>query len=300
MIRTLREERGREKMEANNAAHKRADVAKASRNRAARSASPSLASASAGASGVEEQVAGGPGGGGGGGGAGTALAAAALSTAEQHRDRLLGYQATSARRTRIIDEAADFETPTAGLSPWASPQERALQLKRQQRVLREQAWQARPEYEKRTMVVAIDLAGRKVVKEMRRVERPADEEDGDEGPEEVEEEEEEGPGAGAEGHGGYGLSSSSASVGQRNGGAFSRNPLLGGLVRPRYPTSKAEEGGRASEGEASQRRDGVGGEGRADDRRAPLGKWRRVQDDFGDNERVILDGGFGADDPIVA
>jgi hypothetical protein len=238
---------------------------------------------------------------------------AALSAAEQHRDRLLGYQATSARRTRIIDEAADFETPTAGLSPWASPQERALQLKRQQRVLREQAWQARPEYEKRTMVVAIDLAGRKVVKEMRRVERPADEEDNGEDPEE-EEEEEEGPDTDAEGHGGYGLPPSS-SVGQRSdgrgeadggrgggngGGAFSRNPLLGGLVRPKYPASKVEEAGRASEGEASHRRDGVDGEGRADDRRAPLGKWRRVQDDFGDNERVILDGGFGADDPIVA
>ena len=47
---------------------------------------------------------------------------------------------------------------------WASPAERAQQLKRQQEVLREMEWNAKPEYEKRRVVASIDLQGRKVVR----------------------------------------------------------------------------------------------------------------------------------------
>jgi hypothetical protein len=104
-----------------------------------------------------------------------------LAAAKLHRDKLLVYQAQNARRTRIIDEAADFETPTSGQSMWSSPQERAMQLKRQQKVLREQEWNARPEWEKRRVVVSVDLVGGKVVRRMADVERPdGGEEEGEE------------------------------------------------------------------------------------------------------------------------
>ena len=178
MIRTLREERGREKMEANNTSHRRADISKTPRAFASSSATP-----------------------------------ASLSAAQQHRDKLLSFQEASTRRTRIIDEAADFETPSSGLSMWATPQERALQLKRQQKVLREQEWDAKPEYEKRRTVVSIDLAGRKVVKQMKNIERP----DSDEGEPEVRRD----------------PSSSDMAA-----GPFAQNPLLGDLIKPTYPSSK--------------------------------------------------------------
>ena len=64
--------------------------------------------------------------------------------AKAHRDKLLGFQANNARRTQIHDEAADFDIPTSGTNMWASPAERAKQLKQQQKVLREMEWNARP------------------------------------------------------------------------------------------------------------------------------------------------------------
>ena len=45
---------------------------------------------------------------------------------------LLSFQDNGAERTKIIDNAADFEAPLGG-SLWATPLERALQLKRQQK-----------------------------------------------------------------------------------------------------------------------------------------------------------------------
>jgi len=57
--------------------------------------------------------------------------------------------------------------------------------------------------------------------------------------------------------------------GSANGGAFSRNPLLGALIRP---TIQIEGKGKGKGGERKQ-------------------AWRRVQDDNDDNEQWILDGG---------
>lgn len=193
----------------------------------------------------------------------------AANKARLHRDKLLTFQAQNAKRTHVIDEAADFETPSAGQSMWTSPVERAAQLKRQQRVLREQEWNARPEWERRRVVVSVDLVGGKVVRRMGKVERPK-EEDGkaDEGIEEVLEEDKGGTRTGT--------------------GAFGRNPLLGGLIRPVWRAVDGEEG------KEKGREGGV--EGGRDDRDAG-GKghrgvmWRRVQDDDGDNEAWILDGG---------
>lgn len=183
---------------------------------------------------------------------------ASLSAAEQHRDKLLSFQETSARRTRIIDEAADFETPSSGLSMWATPQERALQLKRQQKMLREQEWNAKPEYEKRRAVVSIDLVGGKVVKKMGHIERPPDSDDEEATP-----------------------SVEPSSSSDTPSGSFTQNPLLGNLTRPVYPSSTESEP--VALGQASLN--------------ARSMTWRRVQDDHDDNERVILDGGiYGQDD----
>ncbi|KAI9731610.1 MAG: hypothetical protein M1818_007740 [Claussenomyces sp. TS43310] len=199
-----------------------------------------------------------------------AAAAAAMQQAQQHRDRLLGFQAQNARRTTVRDEVSDFETPDAGTSMWASVEERAAQLRHQQAVLREQQWNARPEYERRREVVSIDLQGRRVVRRLENVDRPTD----------VDETEAD---AGAD-EGGDTLLPLTASSGNRGGsasgsgtgtgagtGTFGRNPLLAGLIKPVYhPSGKGKEVG-------------------MDEPRKTA--WRRVQDDYDDNEGVILDGG---------
>ncbi|EOD52395.1 putative c2hc5 finger protein [Neofusicoccum parvum UCRNP2] len=246
MVRILREERGREKMSANNAAQKRADVAAPGKPRhmtgaaflASATATPTSSSAASSESEGERK----------------------LKAAQLHRDKLLSFQANNAKRTRIFDEAADFDTPTSGTNMWASPQERALQLKRQQKILREQEWNARPEYEKRRVVASIDLAGGRIVRKMAAVERPESPvSDAD-----VEEmEEETGP-----------LHQPPQSRPSGGGGAFSKNPLLGGLIRPIAKVDGDESDGK--------------GKGREREKKT---LWRRVQDDNDDNEQWILDGG---------
>ncbi|KAF2446760.1 zf-C2HC5-domain-containing protein [Karstenula rhodostoma CBS 690.94] len=229
MVRVLREERGKEKMAANNAGQRRADVSLAPRPFSTpRSATPLSSNPGSDVESENER----------------------LAKAKQHRDKLLAYQAQNARRTHVHDEAADFETTHAGLSQWATPQERAMQLKKQQKALREQEWNARPEYEKRQVVASLNLVGGKIKKkfETKAMERPQTPESDDDLPE---------PAA---------LGSSSA---MSRGGAFSRNPLLGGLIRP---TIKTDTKGKGVEGEHKQ-------------------TWRRVQDDNDDNEQWILDGG---------
>ena len=232
MIDSLRQERGQEKMNLNNASHRRADLA--SQPRPFTNPTPPTSSKTADKT---------------------------LDLAKQHRDKLLAYQAENARRTHIIDEAADFETPTSGQSIWSSPVERAAQLKRQQKVLREQEWNAKPEYEKRKVVVSVDLVGGKAVRRMGTVEKPKDEE-GDDDMEAVTE------------HG-------NVAEGSSGGGAFSKNPLMGGLIRPVWKGKGTAEG-----------------EGDEDKENQPRkNMWRRVQDDDEDNEAWILDGGvYGGND----
>ncbi|KAK4152961.1 hypothetical protein C8A00DRAFT_44038 [Chaetomidium leptoderma] len=224
MIQELRAERGREKMAMDREAHKRAEVAAGTQKPFRRPF-------------VDKED---------------------LSVAEamalQHRDRLLGFQAQNAKRTTVRDEAADFDVADAG-GMWASAEERALALKKQQKLLRDMEWNAKPEYEKRQQVVSIDLLGKKVFKKTVKVERPAS-------PEEKERDD-----AG----GGSGLQTPT-DVSRGQGGAFSQNPLLGGLIRPVY-----EVKGKGPELEGRKDRST---------------RWRRVQDDLGDNEAVILDGGI--------
>lgn len=60
-----------------------------------------------------------------------------LLKAQERLETLLHYQATGAERSKIIDNASDFEMPgVSSGSMWLSPVERALQLKKQQKQLR--------------------------------------------------------------------------------------------------------------------------------------------------------------------
>ncbi|KAK2002984.1 zf-C2HC5-domain-containing protein [Colletotrichum falcatum] len=226
MIRELKAERGRERMAADREAHKRAEVSK----------TPAPFS--------QNKI------------------SDAEAKAREHRDKLLNFQSQNAKRTTVRDEAADFDVSGAmagsGGNMWSTPEERARELKRQQKILREMEWNARPEYEKRRQVVSIDVVGGKVVRKMAAVERPTtpDEEDAI-----VHEDSKEND---------Y-VSSRQQSGGGGGGGAFSRNPLLGGLIKPVWD----------AKGKGAQLA------GRKDKK----AQWRRVQDDLEDNEAVILDGG---------
>ena len=224
MLLSLREERGKEKMEFNNSSHRRADVASSPRP-------------------FSKDV--------------MDNANNSLAQARQHRDKLLNFQTENARRTHIIDEAADFETPSAGQSMWSSPMERAAQLKRQQKILREQEWNAKPEYEKRKMVVSVDIKGGKAVKRMTAVERTPDVDSGED----------------------TALANDAlADQGDPEKRAvFSKNPLMGGLIRPVWK-------GKDRKGETTARSE--------DKENGAKTSWRRVQDDDDDNEAWILDGGI--------
>ena len=131
-------------------------------------------------------------------------------------------------------------------------------------MLREQEWNAKPEYEKRKVVVSVDLVGGKAVRRMGTVEKPGDEEEVEGVVEAVAD---------------SGNATEGSSAG--GGGAFSKNPLMGGLIRPVWKGKGTAEG-----------------EGEEDKENQPRkNTWRRVQDDDDDNEAWILDGGvYGGND----
>jgi hypothetical protein len=227
MIRELRRERGEEKMALDASAQKKVEVSKKPAPFSTPKENSNLSPAEA----------------------------AALA----HRDKLLGFQAQNAKRTTVHDEAADFEIPSAGQNMWASPRERAKQLKVQQRVLAEQTWNALPEYEKRRQVVSIDVVKGKVVRRMAAVEKPsfAQESEGSEDED---------------------VGALNEVSGNQGGGTFSRNPLLGaGLIKPVWKANGKGKEIATGEDAVPQKM-----------------TWRRVQDDLDDNEGIILDGGaFG-------
>ncbi|KAG5923189.1 hypothetical protein E4U61_004139 [Claviceps capensis] len=239
MVRELKDERGREKMAVNAAAHRRAEVSK----KPVPFTQPRVSAPDSDNGSLSE----------------------AAVKAREHRDKLLAFQAQNAKRTIVRDEAADFDVSGAvsGLgSMWASPEERAKELKRQQKLMREMEWNAQPEYEKRQQVLSIDLVGGRVVRKMAAIERPVTPEDDNDGDAD---------------RGVYGNTSGHAppeSCG-RGGGAFSSNPLLGSLMRPVYEVKGKEKD--------------VGGMKSRQERRTG---WRRVQDDSEDNEHIILNGGI--------
>lgn len=125
-------------------------------------------------------------------------------------------------------------------------------------MLREQEWNAKPEFEKRRVVVSVDLVGGKVVRKMAEVERPSDV-DGEQ-----------------ESHSTFSPVGGNASTPNNDStgtGAFAKNPLLGALIRPTWKPQVEEEGDKEN---TKPTRNSA---------------WRRVQDDETDNEAWILDGG---------
>ncbi|KAL3466823.1 putative zinc finger motif, C2HC5-type-domain-containing protein [Aspergillus heterothallicus] len=177
-----------------------------------------------------------------------------LDAARAHRDKLLAFQAQNAKRTRVVDEAADFETPNVASTLWMTPSQRALALKKQQRIMREMEEKARPEWEKKKTIMSLDITGGRV----RKVYQAAPVESAPDTAQEDEETQD---------------LTYDAHAPRSGGEAFSRNPLLaaGGLMRPVW---KASEEKKVENKERKQ-------------------TWRRVQDDNDDdNEQWILDGGL--------
>ncbi|KAI9278336.1 putative zinc finger motif, C2HC5-type-domain-containing protein [Phascolomyces articulosus] len=81
--------------------------------------------------------------------------------AEAHKEKLLEFQRTSAKRTTVIDQATDFTLPSDQLNPWLTPQERALEMKKKQsnmkRLMRTTGDSSR------RRVISIDVSTRQVM-----------------------------------------------------------------------------------------------------------------------------------------
>jgi Putative zinc finger motif, C2HC5-type len=187
----------------------------------------------------------------------------AAARARAHRDKLLAFQRENVQRTKIHDEAADYDMSlTPGATQWMSPVQRATALKKQQKYMREMEEQNRPEWEKKRTVMSMSIKNGKLVKTFETIKAatPKDKE------EEIEHDEDtKGQPSGGLGAGGRGV--------------FSDNPLLasGKLIRPIWQAPEGESGKSRNDGESKRGRKDV---------------WRRVQDGYDDNEQWILDGGL--------
>jgi len=197
-------------------------------------------------------------------------ASSAAVRARAHRDKLLAFQRENAQRTRVYDEAADYDASLApGTTQWMSPVQRAAALKKQQRYLRELEEANRPEWEKRKTVMSMSIKNGKLVKTYAREKAPTGT-DRDDGAEDLEVDEE------ADVH--------ELSAGTK--GAFSRNPLLasGKFIRPIWKPQDTDGKGKGKGITADREMEST--------RTTQRSVWRRVQDDNEDNEEWILDGGL--------
>jgi hypothetical protein len=185
-------------------------------------------------------------------------ASGAAARARAHRDKLLTFQRENAQRTKVHDEAADYDMIlTPGVSQWMSPVQRAAALKKQQKYMREMEELSKPEWEKKKTVMSMRINEKgKLVKTYETVKAPM--------PTDLEHDD---------------INEAVATdpgISEDDGkkGALNDNPLLDGgiLVRPIW---KAPEGEKGKGREATFRQN----------------KWRRVQDDQED-ERWILNGGL--------
>ena len=237
MIRALKEERGQERMSAHNAA-----VSHSGKGTPAFGSSRGTPESSG-----DE-------------------ASTAAAKARAHRDKLLAYQRDNTQRTRVHDEAADYDmTVTPGATQWMSPVQRAVALKKQQKYLRELEEANKPEWEKKKTVMSMSIRNGKLVRTYERAKKDVAQES-----EETDDVED---------------SDGQASSGFQKSGGLSHNPLLsgGGLIRPIW---------RAAEGQKGEEKETEEGRGRAEDAMQRRQTWRRVQDENDDNEQWILDGGI--------
>ncbi|TQS35551.1 hypothetical protein Golomagni_04028 [Golovinomyces magnicellulatus] len=185
--------------------------------------------------------------------------------AQAHRDKLLSFQSQNTIRTTIRDEVTEFNTNESEVRRdmiWATPSERALALKTQQKLLQEIEWQARPEYDRKKIVVSLECVNGKVVKRIQKLERERDFDifQGENGvPEENSDE----------------SNGNEESLKNKAQQTFRNNPLLGKLIWPVW-TAKVDTITGKNEGEKT----------------CKINSWRRVQDDLEDNENLILDGGI--------
>lgn len=176
----------------------------------------------------------------------------AAEKARAHRDRLLEFQRENAQRTRVHDEAADFDmTAAPGATQWMSPVQRAAALKKQQKYLRELQEAKKPDWEKKKTILSVSIRNGKLIRTFETVKGAAVQENED--PEET-----------------AGQNEGEESISGQSGGGLSQNPLLsgGGLVRPIWKASDDPER-KGEERQNSGRRE----------------TWRRVQDD---HEDVLL------------
>ena len=81
----------------------------------------------------------------------------ALSSALAHKNKLLGFDRTAAKRTKVIDDESDYFS--ADSNRWLSPEERDARKKTEEkrRLMREEA--------KKKITITLDFAGRRVVTE---------------------------------------------------------------------------------------------------------------------------------------
>jgi hypothetical protein len=201
-------------------------------------------------------------------------ASSAAARARAHRDKLLAFQRENAQRTRVHDEAADYDaTLTPGTTQWMSPVQRAAALKKQQKYLRELEEASRPEWEKKKTVMSMSIKNGKLVKTYEREKAPLlGEKDEATDAETVEVDD---------------AMNQHLSIGEK--GAFSNNPLLatGKLIRPMWEAPDGSDKGKGRDLDGGGHRPSV---------------WRRVQDDNDDNEQWILDGGlhgYGTESRLV-
>lgn len=82
--------------------------------------------------------------------------------AQANLDRLLSYQADDAVRTKIIDQAGEADLPSSGVNRWASPEEQAEQLRRQQQQLRRLEHERKARSGQGRKVLSIDVRGNKI------------------------------------------------------------------------------------------------------------------------------------------
>ncbi|ORY00116.1 zf-C2HC5-domain-containing protein [Basidiobolus meristosporus CBS 931.73] len=145
--------------------------------------------------------------------------AEALAKAQAHKDQLLEYDRTSARRSHVIDQAADFNMPVDPSDKWLSPQEKALALKLYQEQEKRKAFEE-DRRKRGTHSITIDLLGRKVVTGPV-IEAP------DDGVKETLQELEK-----------LKLEEARKSQSSKGSGYYAQNPLLKGVSAPKFISSK--------------------------------------------------------------
>ncbi|ORY99307.1 putative zinc finger motif, C2HC5-type-domain-containing protein [Syncephalastrum racemosum] len=138
--------------------------------------------------------------------------------AEAHKEKLLEYQRTSAKRTTVIDQATDFILPSDMSNPWLSPQERALQMKQQQANLKKLQNQGAAA---KRRVMTLDIGSRQVTMQ----DHVSSESESEEEPQEIK-----------------APTPARASADDGSAGTYANNPLLKGIHAPKFMGEHQREG----------------------------------------------------------